>query len=60
MKTMVQLKMNQIIMKNINTLTPYNKVVASTKVGDELTMLIIHSQFFLLVCFFFSSLSLFL
>jgi len=45
MKTMEQPTMNQIIIKNINTLTPYNKVLPTTEIGDELTMPIIHSHF---------------
>jgi len=52
MKTMEQPTMNQIIMKNINTLTLYNKVLPTTK-GDEFNLPFICCFFFLFFSFFF-------
>jgi len=49
--TMEQPTMNQITMKNINTLTSYNKVRPTTK-GNELNLPFIR-WFFLSFCFFF-------
>jgi len=51
-KTTEQPTMNQIIMKNINTLTPYDKVFPTTK-GNELNLPFIHCFFLSFFLFFF-------